>query len=348
MKILVLGDLHAGEKDGSLLMMEHQLKILSDVIEYIQENNIERVFLTGDVFDVRKATNTNVLSQWKERFYDVLYGLGVEVDIIVGNHDAMYKNTLTPNTVHEHLSWYKNINIYSTPTEVQIDGVDFLMLPWICKENEEKSFEKIKNSESQVVMAHPEIVGASMGGSVCEEGLALSEFDRFELVIAGHFHAKGVYQNVTYVGTPYELTWIDYGEDKGFHIYDTDDKSFTFHKLDNPLFFRFTYDEDKDMSYVFDLELKDKYIKLIIENRADFEKYEKFLDRLQTLGMQDLKIVEPLMGLDAKDSVVEFNGELEIKSTEALIEDYILDLYPEKSKGLTKLMLGLHAEARSD
>ena len=36
-KILVLGDLHAGEKDGSLLMMEHQLKILSEVIEYIQE-----------------------------------------------------------------------------------------------------------------------------------------------------------------------------------------------------------------------------------------------------------------------------------------------------------------------
>jgi DNA repair exonuclease SbcCD nuclease subunit len=173
----------------------------------------------------------------------------------------------------------------------------------------------------------------------------MSKFNKFDLVIAGHFHTKGEYGNITYVGTPYQMSWGDYGEDKGFHI--LNEAKLSFHKTNHELFYRFTYDEEQNMDYVFDLALKDKYIKVIVENRTDFKAYDKFITKLENKSPQDLKIIEPLMDLTSEDSLVQFDGELLVKDTEELIKDYIDDLYPEKRDKLSRLLLGLHSEART-
>lgn len=343
MKILVLGDLHAGEKDGSELIMNHQLSVLDEVIDICVVKNISHIFLTGDVFDIRKSTNTNVLYNWKSKFFDRLQALNINVVTIVGNHDMFYKNTTTPNAIDEHLGMYPNIKVINTPTV--LGGV--LFVPWICKDNEEECLNAIKNSSEEVCLLHPEIVGAKMDGAVCSEGLALSTFNKFKTVIAGHFHTRGVYDNVTYVGTPYEMSWGDYGVRKGYHILDLDTKELEFCELSHNLFYRFSYDETKDMSYILDADLKNKYVKLIIENREDFKLYDKFLNTLHNKGMQDLKIIEPLLALSGDDGIVSFDGELDLKSTVDLVKEYITDLYPEKKEKLTKLILGLHNEARS-
>ncbi len=339
---LILGDLHFGERDGSDLVMSHQKKVLDSVIQYCKDNGIKTIIQTGDLFDVRKSTNTKVINFWRKNFFDVLLTNDIDLKTIVGNHDMYYKNTIIPNSTTEIVGHYPNVEIYDKPTEVG----DILFVPWICKENQEECINAIKTSEKKICVLHPEIVGANMGGSECTDGLEVQAFDRFETVVCGHFHIRGQYGNCTYVGTPYELTWTDYGDDKGFHILNGTELEFT--KLDFPLFHRFTYDEDKKTDYILEHDLTDKHVKLIIENRQDFKAYELFMDKLQIKGMKDLKVIEPLTSLNSSDSVVEFTGELEIKTTESLIEDYISDLYPEKKTGLTQLMLGLHSEARHD
>jgi hypothetical protein len=41
-----------------------------------------------------------------------------------------------------------NIVIHDTPTTVKFDGLDILLLPWICDENRDRAFDEISNSDA--------------------------------------------------------------------------------------------------------------------------------------------------------------------------------------------------------
>lgn len=345
---LILGDAHAGTRDGNQLVMEQQISYLeSVVIPHMLENNISVMIQTGDIFDVRKHTNTAVLHEWKTRFFDVLQKNGIILIVYVGNHDSFYKNTLTPNTVNELLGEYNNVYIINEPEEISLGGTKSLVVPWICQSNEEIAMKMINESDASVCFGHFEIKGAKMESSVCDDGLPLSTFKRFAKTISGHFHIKGDYEDVTYVGTPYEMSWGDFGNEKGFHIFNVEDLTLTFHKNDNQLYHKITYNEDQDMEFYLKQDYKDKYIKVVIEHRQDFKKYESWLLKLESKGSATLSIIEPIMDRDAKDSNIEDNGDLKILSTEEIIESYVDDVYPERKDKLTKMMLGLHSTARS-
>ena len=58
---------------------------------------------------------------------------GCEVHTIVGNHTAYYKNTNDINAVDLLLREYDNVKVYSDPTEIKVDNLDVLLVPWICK-----------------------------------------------------------------------------------------------------------------------------------------------------------------------------------------------------------------------
>ena len=52
-------------------------------------------------------------------------------------------------------------------------------------------------------------------------------------VLSGHFHQKSEFANIRYLGSQMQFTWSDYGDNKYFHIFDTDTQeintSFTIH-----------------------------------------------------------------------------------------------------------------------
>ena len=344
--IAILGDAHAGTGDGSQLIMRHQLKFLTnEFIPYLVDNGIDTVIQTGDIFDVRRNTNTDVLHRWKVEFFDVLKQYNIKLIVYVGNHDMYYKNRISPNTVVEHLSSYPNVTIIDKPTELVVDGTSMLFVPWICEENEADCHNAIKNSTSDICFGHFEIKGARMESSICEEGLAISEFKHFKHCISGHFHIEGRYENVRYVGTPYEMSWNDYGVRKGFWTLDGNDMSFI--ENHNHIFNRITYNESVDMmSQLTERDISDCYIKVVIDERDDFKVYERWQHKLESLGPAKLDIIEPIMNRDADESEVIVDGELQIESTEDIIREYSADLYPERSESLSKMMLNIHSEAR--
>lgn len=346
--ILWLGDLHAGVRDGNELVMDFQLKYLIDmVIKYCLENQIKTIIQLGDVWEVRRATNNNVSDRWKREFFDVLEHHGIVLITIVGNHDTYYKNRINPNYSNTLLSKYKKIWVIDEPTEMTLNDTKYAFIPWICKSNHDACIAMITNTDAEVVVGHFEIKGARLNAtSVCEDGLPMETFARFKLVMSGHFHSQGEYGNIRYAGTPYETTWTDYGEAKGFWTSGTDTNELTFHRNDNPLHIKITYVEENDMSVVFDQDLKNKYVKVTVESREDFKKYEKWLMKLETMGMFDLKIVEPMMALDSDESDIEVDVEnLDVAKTEDMMVQYIKDVYPERADRLAKMSLGLYGEA---
>ena len=95
----------------------------------------------------------------KDNYYDRLGIMGVQVHTIVGNHTAYYKNTNEVNAVDLLLREYHNVTVYSEATEVELDKLNVLLIPWINKENEETTFKLIKGSDCKVAMGHLELNG---------------------------------------------------------------------------------------------------------------------------------------------------------------------------------------------
>jgi DNA repair exonuclease SbcCD nuclease subunit len=93
-KIILLGDLHLGVRNDSLVFAENQLQFMDEMLEYAKKQKIDTIFQLGDVFDRRKYTNHAVVDLWKRRFFDKIKELGIQFHILLGNHDVMYKNTL--------------------------------------------------------------------------------------------------------------------------------------------------------------------------------------------------------------------------------------------------------------
>ena len=100
----------------------------------------------GDTFDNRRSIDLWAINWAKENYYNRLRDMGITVHTIVGNHTAYYKNTNEVNSVDLLLKEYKNVRVYSECTEVKLDKLKVLFIPWINDENSEKSFLSIKSS----------------------------------------------------------------------------------------------------------------------------------------------------------------------------------------------------------
>lgn len=347
MKTVILGDLHAGVRDGNAILMEHQLDVLDKIIDWCVENGVKVIIQTGDVFDVRRSTNTFVLDVWKERFFNRLAKLKIQLITYIGNHDMYFKNTIRPNTIVSNLGDYNNIQIIEKPTTINLDGTDIAIIPWICEENHDECMKLIRESDAPIIFGHFEVKGAMMEGGECTDGLPISTFSKYEKCISGHFHVKGTYDNINFVGTNYGMTWGDYGIPKGFHVLDTDDLSLEFHENTETMFVKIIYDEDNNMDLELEQDLTNKSVKVVIQQREDFKKYEAWVDKLSSKNMAKLGIIEPFQDRSEADVVYHFSGEADVESTEDLIKAYVEEAYPERKTKLTQIMLAVHNEARA-
>ena len=152
------------------------------------------------------------LDEAKSMWFDPITELGCHMTSLVGNHDIYYKNTLRINAPTELLGEYENFDTVDKPTTLNYDGLDILMLPWICEENYDKTLRVITESEAPVCMGHLELNGfEAHPGHVMQTGTDMYIFQKFKKVFSGHYHTKSNMDNCYYLGNPYQLYWSDYG-----------------------------------------------------------------------------------------------------------------------------------------
>ena len=220
MKIALLNDTHFGARNDNPAFVKYFNRFYDEIFfPYIIQHDIKTLIHLGDVVDRRKFINFNTAHNFQENFWKRLWNLKIDTHIILGNHDTYYKNTNKVNFTHliktfdgQNEPW-----IYEKPTTVNFDGLDILLLPWICPETEEESIFEIDNSHAEVCMGHLEIKGFEMHkGHFQEVGLDMNQFKRFDKVLSGHYHRKSDNGTIYYLGTQYEITWSDYQCPKGF------------------------------------------------------------------------------------------------------------------------------------
>jgi hypothetical protein len=267
---------------------------------------------------------------------------------LIGNHDVAYKNTLEVNSPSLLLNEYSNIEIYEEFDTVDFDGVSIDVVPWICDDNVDDIFNRMKESKAQICFGHFEIAGFEMDrGNVCESGIDKQSLSKYDVVLTGHFHHKSTDGNITYVGTPYEMTWADWNDPKGFHIFDTETREMNFVKNTFSMFHKITYDDGKTTfedwkEYDFS-KLKECYVKVVVLNKQNPFLFDHVIDSLYKAGVSDLSIVEDFtdVNVDLDQDIID-QAEDTITILSKYIDNLTLDVEPEKLK---TLMRELYVEA---
>lgn len=221
MKVALISDLHFGVKQSDSTFQKSQLSFFEkQLVEELKLRSIDTIFVLGDVFDTRQSVNVQTSNVVLHLFKDIFEDFNVHM--IVGNHDLYYKNTTSVNSLKQ-LDLLPNVAVYETPQKMEFGGHSVTFLPWIT---DYKSFTGTEQSE--YCFAHLDVAGFMMDKiNMCSEGISIKQLaDNYKHVYTGHFHTRSKKKigdcDITYIGSPYQLTRIDIGQDRGCTILDLD------------------------------------------------------------------------------------------------------------------------------
>ena len=331
-KIAVLTDLHFGVKKQSQFIHDYFNLFYENVFfPYLKKNNIKTVVDMGDTFDNRRFVELTTIDWARKNFYDKLQKLGCKVHTIVGNHTAFYKNSNHINTPELLLQSYSNVSVYPDPTEVELEGLPVLFIPWINNDNEEKTLQMISKSKSKIVMGHLELNGfVAHKGHIMEDAREPNIFNKFHKVFSGHYHTRSDNGKVFYIGNPYEIYFNDVDEVRGFMVFDTETLEHNY--IDNPykLHYQLYYDED---NLIIPSDLYNKVVKVIVNKKNSVKKFEKFIENINDQEPYELRIIENIE-IPSVDNLETFESEDTMSILNTYIEDVDIELDKSKIKSI--------------
>lgn len=334
MRIALITDLHWGARNNSPIFIDYFKTFYDEVFfPYLHNHHIDTLIVLGDTFDIRNTTSHRVIQASRDIFFDRLAKEHIKTYLLIGNHDATFRNSLYLNTPELLLAHYQNIHIVKAPETRFFDGLQICLIPWICGDNYEASMKEIESTTADVLMGHLEVIGFEMHlGQIGEEGLPGSLFERFQLVMSGHYHHRSRKGNITYLGTPYELTWVDYNDPKGFHIFDTDSKDLTF--IENPyrMFHKFYYDDsvenplDKLQKFILHdpKQFHHTNIKVVVVAKDDQKTFDQFLTVLNSFDPNEVKIIEQSLDyLHSASNQIDLDASVNLEDTLSILMNYV-------------------------
>lgn len=247
LKFAHLSDLHIGKIVNGFKMLEDQKIILGNIVADIGRENVDAVFISGDVYD--KALPSAEAVELFDFFLSSLNSLGVEVFLISGNHDSSERlsfahSILDCMRVHISPTYSGSVPRYDLP-----DNISVFLLPFIkpfevsrlFPEEEILSYtDALRVALSQadvdpvrfnILLSHQFVTGSSLSGSeeVSVGGLDnvdYSVFDAFDYVALGHIHrSQRIYRDgIRYSGSIMKYSFSEAEDVKSFLVLEVEGK----------------------------------------------------------------------------------------------------------------------------
>ncbi len=321
MRVAVISDTHYGARKSSKLFHDYFEKFYNEIFfPTLDKEGITTVIHMGDAFDSRKGIEFKALDWAKRVVFDPLKERGITMHLMVGNHDAYYKNTNNINSIDLLLNEYDNVITYSEATEVVVDKTPILFIPWINEDNQEKTFKSIEDSTCHYAMGHLELTGfRAHKNLIMDHGMESELYQKFNKVFSGHYHTRSDDGRIFYIGNPYEMFWNDVNDDRGFIILDTDSMDFDY--VNNPFrMFHNIYYDDTPYQMFDSSPYHNKIVKIIVKSKNDLTNFEKFVDKIYETKVADLKIVE---SYDFNNGYFTENPDVETEDTFSILNRYI-------------------------
>lgn len=354
MKIAILADTHWGARGDSQIFLDYFSRFFREVFfPYIMDNHINTVVHLGDLVDRRKYLNMTTAHTMRREYIEPSVHNKIQTHIIAGNHDCYHKNNNEVNALREFVMGTPGFSIYSNPAVINFptkfvaqttqytDQLRVLMLPWISPDNEEKSSDLIKGTDAEICFAHLELVGFEMArGQTMEHGMDTKPFEKFSAVYTGHYHHKSSKGNIHYLGSPYEMTWADYDDPKGFHVLDTDTLELEF--VPNPLTI-FCKMHIQDSTEISDMQKTvGKITKLIVHKISNRKILDEIINEIEKTSL-DLQVIDEHLNVDETTNIEIDN----IEDTLKILNDYVMASEIDADKtALCGLLKELYIEAQ--
>ena len=340
-KYAIINDQHFGVNGDSEFFHENYRKFYTEIfMPSILAEKPDALIIPGDLWQSRKVINPLTLKLCQDVLFNPLLAAGIPVYIAYGNHDVYYKNTNAVNTIDFLGSMYPNVAV--VPLSKELPG-GVLLMSWWAPDTYDVQAKTLAETTCDIVVGHFEIEGHLMTpGYVCEHGMKQSMFERFAMVISGHFHVRGTDGRITYTSNPSQTTWADYGLEKGFHYLDTAAKTLT--AVNNP----FTVyeviawaepDPSIDLS-----QYSSKIVRVAIPSYAtiDLLAFKDFLGKLTEVAHK--VVVVETAKIDGKSSL-EAQGDVTALPIREVVVDYAREVSGELSDEVAAKVAALFEEA---
>jgi DNA repair exonuclease SbcCD nuclease subunit len=275
MRIAILGDTHFDIGNGDLYYMQYQKQFFDDVFfPTLIKNKIYHIIQTGDLFDRPKGASYESVMSVQSFFFEKIVEYGMKCVILCGNHDSTYKNTNRVNAIRSIVPDNEHFVVVDNEP---IEWGSFAIVPWINQTNHDSMMKFLNETEKKYCVGHFEFNDFPLyKGRNATHGLNHTEiFDKFKTVFSGHYHEPSTKDNVRYVGTPYELTWADYGCSRGFEVLDTETGKIARIENPNKVHVSLDYHEDEKNEIG---EIAGKKVRIIIKKRTNMKTFNKYMD----------------------------------------------------------------------
>lgn len=328
-KIIILGDTHFGVSKSSQIYHKYFEKSLEQVFYYAIKNDVSDFIQTGDLYDYRREVQFMTISESRRYFFDRIEQLGGHLYVISGNHDSLYKNTNRINAVRSLHGRDKFITIIdSVPRKIKFDNIAIDFYPWINDENIKDCLDTAKNTESDFAVGHFEFANFPMyPGNMATHGMDHTLFSRYKQIFSGHYHTR----SELYVGTPWELTWGDYNDPRGFTVLDTETGQHEFIRNPVTLHTKLVYNEGCDYD---EDSVKDHFVKILVQGKSSQKDFDKWFSKISSVGAHDIKVIEASVSEAVAGAVL--STKVDVISTKSIIDSVIDNMDTQLDKDILK------------
>ena len=250
MEVGIFSDLHIYRHLGLTQFEDIARDFLIYLFDCCKKRKITTLFFLGDFFHVKNKLYVPSFV----KAVDILRSIreaGIKIHFLIGNHDAPQMGTTDHSIMFAFEDYGEVISLYDW---IELDDTRFHFLSY----TKELPAFQMSDEKKNVLLGHLDINDFVMDtGFVCQEGFSQSNFDKFDLVLSGHFHKHQIKKNIVFVGSPYQTRFSERFDDKGFIILDTKDLSWKFNFYKNAPVFKEIDIEDYNPE-----ELKGNFVRI--------------------------------------------------------------------------------------
>jgi DNA repair exonuclease SbcCD nuclease subunit len=230
---LVIGDMHFGIKQNSLIWLSKQVeffkKQIIPLIEHSEELNLDAVVFLGDLFDIRQSLNVvvaNTVFKVISELIDIAKANNCNIYMLGGNHDYYSPFQEKCEINNYNILFGEDFQRYRKNLHITTKGVSklwkhdkyMMILPWFeteVKENFVKNLKEAKTDPNCIgIYAHTDLF-------VISDMETLKLVNNFNKPIySGHIHYQtfNEYKKLYNLGAACAFTFNDSNQDRFIYI----------------------------------------------------------------------------------------------------------------------------------
>ncbi len=250
MKFIHLSDLHLGKTIHEYSMTEDQEYIMRKILNIIDEEQPQGIFICGDIFD-RTIASTEALRLFDNFLVDLVQR-EISVYIISGNHDSPERLSFGSRLIAlsgVHISPAYDGRIAKHSVNDEHGDIDIYLMPFLKPIFVRRHFPEeeistwsdalnlviksmsVNTERRNILLAHQFVTGAfrseseeiNVGGA---DNVDIGVFEAFDYVALGHLHGPQSMENgkIRYCGTPLKYSFSEANQNKSITVIEFGEK----------------------------------------------------------------------------------------------------------------------------